>query len=88
MSLRLGFLDEPDVPAAPRYDSERDLIEGDVVNATYFLSTIAIEPTDDPGMARWRQKVFVALARNAANPAAYFRLPADRTISIGARVQL
>jgi K+ transporter len=30
----------------------------------------------------------VTLARNAANPAAYFRLPSDRTISIGARVQL
>ena len=76
------------MPAALRYAAERELIEGDVANATYFLSTITIEPTDDPGMARWRQKVFVALARNAANPAAYFRLPSDRTISIGARVQL
>jgi len=88
VSLRFGFLDEPDVPAALRWASEQELIEGDVANATYFLSTITIEPTDDPGMARWRQKVFVALARNAANPAAYFRLPSDRTISIGARVQL
>jgi KUP system potassium uptake protein len=88
LSLRFGFLDEPDVPAALRYAAERELVDGDVANATYFLSPITIESTDDPGMARWRQKVFVALARNAANPAAYFRLPSDRTISIGARVQL
>jgi KUP system potassium uptake protein len=91
LSLRFGFLDEPDVPAALRYAAERGLIEGDladVADATYFLSTITIEPTEDPGMARWRQKIFVALARNSANPAAYFRLPDDRTISIGARVQL
>ena len=79
------------MPAALRYAAERGLIEGDladVADATYFLSTITIDPTEDPGMARWRQKIFVALARNSANPAAYFRLPDDRTISIGARVQL
>ena len=88
LALRFGFLDEPDVPATLRYAAERGMVDGDVANATYFLSTITIEPTDDPGMARWRQKMFVVIARNAANPAAYFRLPSDRTISIGARVQL
>ena len=59
-----------------------------MANATYFLSATTIAPTDDPGMARWRKKIFVGLARNAANSAAYFRLPSDRTISIGARVPL
>ncbi len=88
VSLRFGYMDEPDVPAALRYAAERDMIDGDVADATYFLSTVTIESTDDPGMARWRQKLFVTLARNSANPAVYFRLPSDRTISIGARVQL
>jgi len=88
LSLRFGFLDEPDVPAALRYAAGRDIITGDVAHATYFLSATTIAPTDDPGMVRWRKKIFVALARNAANSAAYFRLPSDRTISIGARVPL
>ena len=57
LSLRFGFLDEPDVPAALRYAAERGLIEGDLADvaaggATYFLSTITIDPTEDPGMAR------------------------------------
>ena len=88
MSLRFGFLDEPDVPSTLRYAAERELIDGDMAHATYFLSATTIATTDDPGMARWRKKIFVALARNAADSAAYFRLPSDRTISIGARVPL
>jgi len=59
-----------------------------VAHATYFLSATTIAPSDDPGMARWRKKIFVAMTRNAANSASYFSLPSDRTISIGARVPL
>ena len=88
LSLRFGFLDEPDVPSVLLYAAERDLIDGDVAHATYFLSATTITPSDDPGMAHWRKKIFIGLARNAANSAGYFRLPSDRTISIGARVPL
>ena len=51
------------------YAAERGLIDGDVAHATYFLSATTIAPTDDPGMAHWRKKIFVGLARNAANSA-------------------
>ena len=39
-------------------------------------------------MARWRKALFVALAHNAADPAAYFRLPGDRTVTMGSDVDL
>ena len=39
-------------------------------------------------MPRWRKKLFVAIARNAAGPAAYFGLPDERTITIGSRIPL
>jgi hypothetical protein len=32
-----------------------------------------------PRHGPWRKKLFVAMARNAANPAEYFRLPDDQT---------
>jgi hypothetical protein len=37
-------------------------------------------------MSRWREKVFVALARNAASPLEYFGLPDERTIAVGSRI--
>jgi KUP system potassium uptake protein len=90
LTLRFGFLDEPDVPAALRLATEPQLIEGvtDVEQATYFLSESAIVPTRAPGMAIWRKKAFVAIARNAANPAEYFRLPDNQTVTMSWRIQL
>jgi KUP system potassium uptake protein len=90
ITLRFGFLDEPDVPAALRGATDRDLIAGepDVDRATYFVSHIAIVPGAHTGMAMWRKKLFVAMARNAADPAEYFRLPDDQTVSTSGRIQL
>ena len=56
--------------------------------ASYFLSRITIVPTKAPGMAMWRKKLFVAIARNAANPVAYFGLPDDRTIVMASHIEL
>jgi KUP system potassium uptake protein len=36
----------------------------------------------------WRKRLFIALSHNAASPADYFRLPVDRTVVMGSRVDL
>ena len=90
LTARLGFQEEPDVPATLRLAAEQNLLEGtlDVDHASYFLSQLTIVPTDTPGMSTWRKKLFLAMAHNAANPAVYFRLPDDRTVTIGERIDL
>ena len=45
-------------------------------------------PTDAPGMARWRKRLFVVIARNAANPVALFGLPDDQTVVLSAHIEL
>jgi KUP system potassium uptake protein len=90
LMARFGFQDEPNVPATLRLAAERNLLEGtlDVDQASYFLSQITIVPTDAPGMSSWRKRLFLTMAHNAAHPAAYFRLPDDRTITIGERIDV
>ncbi len=90
LTLRFGFLDEPDIPATLRRAVERHALDDtpDIRHAFYFLSQIAIVQTDDPGMSPWRKKLFIAMARNAANPAEYFRLPDDQTVTMSGRVDL
>jgi KUP system potassium uptake protein len=90
LNLRFGFLDEPDVPSALRLAAERHLIAGDpnIDHATYFLSQITVLPSDGSGMAAWRKKLFVTMARNAADPVQYFRLPDTQTFTTSGRVQL
>jgi KUP system potassium uptake protein len=90
LTVRFGFLDQPDVPAAVRVAAERGLIDvrGNVDDAFYFLSRMSIVPNDAPVMSPWRKKLFVTMARNAADPAEYFRLPESRTVSMSGRVEL
>ena len=63
-------------------------LEGDcdVAGASYFLSRMTMVATGAPGMARWRKRLFMAVARNAANPVAYFGLPDERTVVMGSHV--
>ena len=90
LTARFGFQDEPNVPATLRLAAERHLLEGtiDVDQVSYFLSQITIVPTDAPGMSSWRKRLFLTIAHNAANPAGYFGLPDDRTVTMGERIHL
>ena len=88
LHARFGFQDVIDVPAALRLAVAAGG-EGagiDVENASYFLSRITIMPSDSPGMWRWRKKLFLAMARNAASPIEHFGLPVERTVTIGSQV--
>ena len=68
----------------------RKRLEGDVdlEHASYFLSKMTIVPSEHPPMRRWRKKLFLALARNAANPVEYFKVPDERTVVMGQHIEL
>jgi KUP system potassium uptake protein len=59
-----------------------------VDTAVYYLSQVSIVPTQAPGMRAWRKRLFVAMSRNAASPVEYFRLPGERTVTIGSQIEL
>ena len=89
LEARFGFQDEQDLPEVLRQacglSAELDI---DPDEASYFLSRMTIERGHQPGMSTWRKRMFIGLAHNAANPAAYFGLPVDRTVIMGSRVEL
>ncbi len=89
LTARFGFQDVPDVPATLALAADTGVEVGiDVDTILYYLSEITIAPGDAPDMARWRKRLFVGLARNAASPVEYFRLPHQRTVSVGSQVDL
>ncbi len=86
--LDFGFQDDQDVPSGLRLAAEQGIDDRmDLDHAVYFLSRITVHVSDRPGMARWRKRLFVAMAHNAANPAEYFHLPLQRTVVMGAQVR-
>lgn len=88
LTIRVGYRDRSNVPEALALARKRGLLERnlDLEHASYLLSRITITPTSEPGMARWRKHIFLAVARNAASPIELFGLPADRTVSMGSQV--
>ena len=40
-----------------------------------------------PVMARWRKKLFIVMARNAQSATAFFGLPPNRVVELGAQIQ-
>jgi KUP system potassium uptake protein len=40
------------------------------------------------GMAFWRERLFAAMTRNAGNAADYFKLPTNRVIELGTKVEI
>jgi KUP system potassium uptake protein len=90
VTLRAGYHDATDVPAALALARKRGLLERnlDLEHASYFVSRITITRTDQPGMSRWRKLLFVAMARNAASPIEAFRLPVERTATAGALISV
>jgi KUP system potassium uptake protein len=86
VTVRFGYADRPDVPAALRLAATRTPELENLDEATYFLSRVIIRPTRRGGMALWRKRLFSALARNASSPAEYFRLPADQVVALGSQI--
>jgi KUP system potassium uptake protein len=82
-----GFMEDPDVPAALAGAKEQGL-ELDPRMATYFLSRNSLLATKHPGMAIWRENLFIFMARNASRATQFFRLPPNRVVEMGMQVEL
>jgi KUP system potassium uptake protein len=89
LAVRFGFQDDQDVPEAlRRAQGMSEELDIDPSEALYFLSRLTIQRGNKPGIARWRKRLFIGLAHNAASPAAGFCLPEDRTVVMGAHLEL
>jgi KUP system potassium uptake protein len=85
--LRFGFAEDPDVPEAIASISACGL-PFDLMDTTFFLSRESIVATDRPGMARWRDKLFVFMQRNATPATAFFQIPGNRLVELGTQVEI
>jgi KUP system potassium uptake protein len=85
-TVNFGFMEEPDVPAALALINHPDL-RIDARKVTYFLGReTLIASKKVPGMALWREKLFVTMSRNAMNATNYFSVPTDRVVELGAQL--
>jgi len=89
VSARFGYMDPPDVPSTlamldPAATEGRLQLD----QASYFLSKIELRRGNAPTMAPWRKRLFIATSYIAADTAEHFALPRDRTVIMGAQIDV
>jgi KUP system potassium uptake protein len=87
ITLRYGFMQDPDVPRA----LEGVKIGGRKLNpmdTTFFLGRETLIPHGALGMAVWRERLFALMSRNSTSAMAFFRLPPNRVVELGAQIEL
>ena len=84
---QFGFMEDPDVPEALMLARAQG-VAMNPDDLTYFLGRETIIVTRREGMAVWREKLFVLMARNAVRATAFFRLPPERVVELGVQVEM
>jgi KUP system potassium uptake protein len=89
VNVRYGFMNRPDVMRALELCGALGL-EFDFMQTSFFLSRQQVVPSaaERRVMARWRERMFAAMARNAGNITDYFNIPTNRVIELGTRVEV
>ncbi len=83
-----GYAEAYDVPKLVRQIAKAGVeCPVDARHASFFLSRVELKASDRPGMSRWRKRLFLVTALISAEPADYFRLPRERTITLGSEIE-
>ena len=85
--LHYGFMQEPDVPSTLK------LIENcgpkfKMMETSFFLARQTLLPSERPGMAIWREKLFAWMMQNAESAMSFFKLPTNRVVELGSQLEI
>ncbi len=84
---RFGFMESPDIPRVLEQCAKQGLTLK-IEETTFYMGRRNVVATNIPGMAEWRESIFVFLARNSETASSYFQIPASRVIELGMVVEI
>ncbi len=89
VTARYGYMDPTNVPVLLPLirDAGVDCSSPDG-RLSYFVSRIELVPGHAPGMSQWRKRLFIATSRITTDAAESLRLPHERTVIMGSRIEL
>ena len=87
LRVRVGFAEDVNVPALLS-SAPLEEISLDPMRTSFFLGRERLIAKGTRGMARWRERLFSAMARNAQGVTPYFHLPPNRVIELGMQLEI
>ncbi len=83
-----GFKETADVIEILNMLDDQFQIHCDLMDTSFFLARDTVIPSDIPGMAIWREKLFAWMYQNAAKPSDFFQIPTNRVVELGAKIEI
>ena len=87
LNLRFGFMEDNDVPEALAGCAAHGLAF-DLEETTFFASRETLVAAPRRGMALWRDRLYLAMARNTVSATSFFRIPGNRLVELGTHVEI
>jgi KUP system potassium uptake protein len=84
--IHVGFIEDPNLPEL--LTQVKGPLEFPPMTTSYFLGRETLIATNAPGMALWRDELFVWMTRNASSASQYFALPPNQVIELGAQIEM
>ncbi|MFZ1964929.1 MAG: potassium transporter Kup [Roseiarcus sp.] len=87
LTLHFGYMETPRVPHALAALRKTGL-KFDIMTTSFFLGRRALKPSPNSGMPLWQDRLFIALAKQAASAPDFFAIPSDRVVELGAQMKV
>ena len=86
ITARYGFMESTDVPGI--LARARDAgIDNKPLDTTYYLGREQLIPTGTTPLWSWRKKLFVFMSRNSRSATAFYNIPPNRVVELGAQIE-
>jgi len=82
-----GFMERPDVQHVVSMCCDHGM-RADPGQTTYYLGRAHLLLGGPAPMMRWRKHLFAFMAWNASSASDFFRIPPDRVVELGGRIEL
>ncbi len=87
VTLTFGYMEQPNIPRALA-SCRKQGWKFDIMTTSFFLSRRSLKASPTSGMPRWQDRLFISLARSAADATEYFQIPTGRVVEIGTQVAI
>ena len=87
VTLHFGFMEQPHIPRALAAMRKAGL-KFDIMTTSFFLGRRTLKTAAKSGMPPWQDRLFIAMAKQAANAPDFFSLPSDRVVELGAQMKV
>ncbi len=87
VSMTFGYMEQPNIPKALVICRKQGW-KFDIMTTSFFLSRRSLKASPNSGMPLWQDRLFIVLARTAADATEYFQIPTGRVVEIGTQVAI